>query len=248
MTNQSSQFPRFYVTAPTTCPYLEGKMERKVFTELNEIDPDGLHESLARIGFRRSQDIAYRPSCDDCTECKSVRIPVLSFRTSRTQNRLIKLNDDLIIHKMPNIATHEHYDLLSEYLAKRHAGGGMSNMTFEEYANMVEASPVNSCLMEYRLPARGDEMAGKLVAVTLTDIMTGSLSLVYSFFDIAAEYNKRSLGTYVILDHVARARLLKLNHVYLGYWVQNSPKMAYKKNFRPLEILYPEGWFLTEKP
>ncbi|MCF6214821.1 MAG: arginyltransferase [Emcibacter sp.] len=248
MTNQSSQFPRFYVTAPTICPYLEGKMERKVFTELKEIDPDGLHESLARIGFRRSQDIAYRPSCDDCTECKSVRIPVLSFRPSRTQNRLIKLNDDLIIQEMPNIATQEHYNLLSKYLSKRHAGGGMSNMTFEEYANMVEASPVNSCLMEYRLPARGDEILGKLVAVTLTDIMTGSLSLVYSFFDIAAEYNKRSLGTYVILDHVARARLLRLNHVYLGYWVQNSPKMAYKKNFRPLEILHPEGWFLTEKP
>lgn len=247
MTNQSSQFPRFYVTATSICPYLEGKMERKVFTELKENNPGGLHESLARIGFRRSQDIAYRPSCDDCTECKSVRIPVVSFRPSRTQRRLIKVNDDLIVKKVPNEATQEQYNLLRKYLAKRHTGGGMSNMAFEEYIGMVETSPVKSCLFEYRLPAVDDEKNGKLVAVTLTDIMRNSLSMVYSFFDITQNHNKRSLGTYIILDHVARARLLEFKHVYLGYWVENSPKMSYKSNFQPLEILQPEGWYLTER-
>lgn len=239
MTRQLSQFPRFYVTASTVCPYLEGQMERKVFTELNDINPDDLHESMTKIGFRRSQDIAYRPNCENCTECKSVRIPVLSFTPSRTQRRLIKLNSDLVMNKLPNIALAEHYDLLRKYLKKRHSDGGMTNMTFEEYISMVENSPVNTCLIEYRLPN-----SEELVGVTLTDIMTDNLSMVYSFFDVSDVFRKRSLGTYIILDHIARARILAKSHVYLGYWVKNSPKMAYKMNFRPLEVLELKGWFL----
>ncbi len=218
-------------------------MERKVFTELNDINPCGLHESMAKIGFRRSQDIAYRPSCENCTECKSVRIPVDSFTPNRTQRRLINLNSDLNITELPNVATEEHYDLLHKYLGKRHSDGGMTNMTFDEYVNMVESSPVNTCLIEYRLP-----QTDRLIGVTLTDIMESSLSMVYSFFDVGEDFNKRSLGTYIILDHVARARLLAKIHVYLGYWVKDSPKMAYKMNFRPLEILEQEGWFLGQNP
>ena len=213
-----------------------------MFTELSEINPDGLHESMAKIGFRRSQDIAYRPSCENCTECKSVRIPVSDFKPNRTQRRLINLNSDLTINKLPNIATEEHYALLHKYLKKRHNDGGMTNMTFEEYVSMVESSPVNTCLFEYRMP-----QTEKLVGVTLTDIMGESLSMVYSFFDVSEDFQKRSLGTYIILDHVARAYLLELKHVYLGYWVKNSRKMAYKMNFRPLEVLREEGWFSTEK-
>ncbi|VAV98794.1 Arginyl-tRNA--protein transferase [hydrothermal vent metagenome] len=246
LTNQSSQFPRFYVTAPTACPYLEGKVERKVFTELNDINPGALNQSLAKIGFRRSQDIAYRPSCENCTECKSVRIPAASFRPNRTQRRLIRINDDLLAERLPNIATHEHYDLLSKYLTKRHAEGGMTNMTFDEYVSMVEACPVDSCLIEYRLTQK-EGGPDKLIAVTLTDIMSHGLSMVYSYFDVSDDYKKRSIGTYIILDHVARARLLGLDHVYLGYWVKGSPKMAYKKNFQPLEVLEPEGWFPSDR-
>lgn len=241
MTSQHSQFPRFYVTASTICPYLEGKMERKVFTELKDVNPAGLHESMAKIGFRRSQDIAYRPSCENCTECKSVRITTSSFKPNRTQRRLINLNSDLSITKLPNVALAEHYDLLHKYLKKRHTDGGMTNMTFDEYVSMVETSPVDTCLIEYRI-----QPAGKLIGVTLTDIMSDSLSMVYSFFDVSDDFRKRSIGTYIILDHVARARLLGKAHVYLGYWVKDSPKMAYKMNFRPLEILEPEGWFQTQ--
>lgn len=219
-------------------------MERKVFTELDEIDPVGLHEAMAKIGFRRSQDIAYRPSCENCSECKSVRIPAATFRPNRTQRRLIALNDDLVITKLPNVATEEHFDLLHKYLTKRHSKGGMSDMIFDEYVNMVECSPVNTCLFEYRLPAEGKN-PGRLMGVTLTDIMSDSLSMVYSFFDVSDDFRKRSIGTYFILDHVARARLSHLEHVYLGYWVQGSPKMSYKMNFRPLEILEADGWFLT---
>lgn len=220
-------------------------MERKVFTELDEINPQGLHESMAKIGFRRSQDIAYRPNCEHCSECKSVRIPVLSFKPNRTQRRLINMNSDIITIEQPNIAIQEHYDLLNKYLTKRHTGGGMSNMTFDEYVSMVECSPVDTCLIEYRLPTEKGK-PGKLIAVTLTDIMSESLSMVYSFFDVSDHFNKRSFGTYVILDHIARSQMLGKTHVYLGYWVKNSPKMAYKRNFRPLEILEPEGWFLTQ--
>ncbi len=220
-------------------------MERKIFTELDGINPNGLHESMTRIGFRRSQNITYRPNCEDCSACKSVRIPVSAFKPGRTQRRLINLNSDLIVRKRPNIATRKHYDLLSRYLAKRHADGGMANMTFDEYASMIECSPVNSCLFEYTLPAKDPEPQ-RLVAVILTDIMTDALSMVYSFFDIQAIFDKRSFGTYMILDHVARACVLGLDYVYLGYYVQNSPKMAYKKNFHPLEILDNTGWSLAE--
>lgn len=222
-------------------------MERKVFTELIDQNPEGLHESMAKIGFRRSQDIAYRPSCEDCTECKSVRIPVALFKPNRTQRRLINMNVDLIATQRPNKANREHYDLLSQYLQHRHTDGGMANMTFDDYVNMVECSPIQTSLIEYRLPAPLGE-TGKLVAVTLTDMMSDSLSMVYSFFTIDEAFQKRSLGTYIILDHIARARLMGLGHVYLGYWVKNSPKMAYKKNFTPLEILESDGWYLARKP
>lgn len=217
-------------------------MERKVFTELNEINPAGLHESMAKIGFRRSQDIAYRPNCDNCVECKSARIPASSFKPNRTQRRLINLNSDLAIKTLPNLATEEHYDLLRKYLRRRHSDGGMTKMTFDEYVSMVECSPVDTCLIEYRI-----QSTEKLVGVTLTDIMNSALSMVYSFFDISDDIRKRSMGTYIILDHVARARLLELEYVYLGYWIRNSPKMAYKMNFQPLEILGEDGWMLTGK-
>lgn len=213
-------------------------MERKIFTELNDINPKGLHESMAKIGFRRSQDITYRPSCENCCECKSVRIPVSSFKPNRTQRHLINMNADLTIEQRPNVATGEHYDLLQKYLEERHPDGGMSNMTFSEYISMIECSPVNSCLYEYKL-------AEHLVAVILTDIMEDALSMVYSFFDVSDIFSKRSIGTYIILDHVARARFRGLDYVYLGYFVEDSPKMAYKKNFQPLEILDRNGWSLT---
>lgn len=225
-------------------------MERKIFTELNDEDPNGLHESLVKIGFRRSQDIAYRPSCDFCTECKSVRIPVASFVPNRTYRRLINLNSDLVVTQKQNTVTQEQYNLLSTYLKTRHPDGGMTEMNFDDYKSMVECSPINTCLFEYRLPdekVSGSIHPGKLIAITLTDIMNDGLSMVYSFYDVNEKYNKRSLGTYVILDHIARSLLMKRDYVYLGYWVKNSPKMAYKTNFRPLEVLDGDGWSLMKR-
>tara|TARA_B100001540_G_scaffold315618_1_gene343331 strand:- start:2484 stop:3245 length:762 start_codon:yes stop_codon:yes gene_type:complete len=247
LTDQSTQFPRFYVTAPSTCPYRSGNVERKVFTELKGNDPEGLHEALAQVGFRRSQDIVYRPTCEDCNACISVRIPVQDFIANRTQKRLIKKNNDLHSSEVPNIATREQYQLLSRYLENRHPEGGMTNMSFEEYADMVQSSPIRTHLVEYRLPPDDQghgptRNRGQLIAVCLTDQMQDGLSLVYSFFDIDPKFTKRSLGTYMILEHIATAEDFGLPHVYLGYWVDDSPKMAYKASFTPLETLTPHGW------
>ena len=242
MTDQSSQFPRFYVTAESPCPYLPDLMERKVFTELNNSNPEGLHDSLTQVGFRRSQDIVYRPTCEGCSRCISVRIPVAEFESSRTQKRILKANNDIKVSVIPNRVTDEQYALLQQYLKNRHPEGGMAEMSFGEYQDMVESSPIKTHLVEYRLPPENSETKGRLVGVALTDELQDGLSMVYSFFDTGEEMTKRSLGTFAILSHIALAREHFLGFIYLGYWVKNSPKMAYKQNFKPLELLGPSGW------
>jgi len=260
MTDQSSHFPKFYVTAPSPCPYLEGEIERKIFTELvppplaydqeailahsgpeaEREKAENLHHSLALVGFRRSQDIAYRPACQDCHECKSVRIPVILFEKSKSQKRVINKNKDINVELKPNIATKEQYDLLKKYITSRHESGGMSGITFEEYQDMVESSPISTSLIEYR------DQDGKLVGSALTDKLEDSLSMVYSFFDVSDDFKKRSLGVYMVLSHILIAESRGLNYIYLGYFVKNSQKMSYKMNFKPLEILTSEGWRLIK--
>jgi arginine-tRNA-protein transferase len=242
MTDQSSQFPRFYVTAESPCPYLPDLMERKVFTELNNDNPEGLHDSLTQVGFRRSQDIVYRPTCEGCSRCISVRIPVGEFTPSRTQKRILKANGDVKVSVLPNRVTDEQYGLLKRYLKARHPEGGMAEMSFAEYQDMVESSPINTHLVEYRLPSDDPHTKGQLIGVALTDELQDGLSMVYSFFEIDEAMTKRSLGTFAILSHIALAREHFLGYIYLGYWVKNSPKMAYKQNFTPLELLGPSGW------
>jgi len=254
VTDQSSQFPRFYVTAASPCPYLPNLMERKVFTELKGKAPEGLHDSLAQVGFRRSQDIVYRPTCENCSRCISVRIPVQKFIPNRTQKRIIRYNQDIKVSVIPNKATQEQYALLHQYLSARHPDGGMVGMSYQEYQDMVECSPIHTHLVEYRLTTACPQNTlqeapadkGRLVAVALTDELKNGLSMVYSFYDVQKSMRRRSLGTYIILNHVALAREYFMNHVYLGYWVQNSPKMAYKQNFKPIEMLGPDGWFIKK--
>lgn len=246
MTNQASQFPRFYVTASSDCPYIKGRQERKIFTELSDNNPGSLHDSLALIGFRRSQDIAYRPACENCTACISVRVPTQTFKASRSQRKLIIKNDDISFEVVPNIASREQYTLLKQYLKYRHPDGGMTDMKFAEYMEMVECSPINTQLIEYRLPCDGSHKYGRLVGVALTDSMLDSISMVYSFYDPCEALKGRSLGTYIILHHISWALIQKMKYVYLGYWVKNSPKMAYKEKFRPQELLGQDGWMVKE--
>lgn len=235
MTNQGIQFPKFYVTAPSACPYLEGKVERKVFTELAGPDAASLNEALGRVGFRRSQSVAYRPACENCTACVSVRIKAQEFQPSRSQKRILKANNDICAITRTAQVSEEQYELLRLYLVERHGDGSMAEMKLEEYKDMVETSPVETSLVEYRRTITGD-----LIAAALTDNLSDGLSMVYSFF--RPDMESRSLGSYVILEHVKRVQAQNSDFVYLGYWVEGSPKMDYKRRFRPLERLGPEGW------
>ncbi|NVJ69011.1 MAG: arginyltransferase [Alphaproteobacteria bacterium] len=236
MTDQGLQFPKFYVTAPSPCPYLDGKTERKVFTELRGPDAPALNEALGRVGFRRSQSVVYRPACEGCSECVSVRVRAKDFNPSKSQRRVAKLNSDLKAEIRPPQITDEQYELLNAYLTTRHADGTMADMTIDEYRDMVETSPVPTVLIEYRRA-----IDNKLMAVALTDELSDGYSMIYSFFD--TNEASRSLGTYLIMDHIKRAQAANHPFVYLGYWVKSSPKMSYKGRFRPLERLGQNGWY-----
>ena len=230
---------RFYLTAPSPCPYLDGRFERKVFAHLPLSDGATVNDSLTQIGFRRSQNIAYRPACEACDACISARLPVEPYRFSRSERRILARNETLTRHLVEAEATAEQFDLLRRYLNTRHGGGGMSDMTWPDYVAMVEDTAVRTHIVEYRAPS-ADRGPGDLVACALVDLLADGLSLVYSFFDPGLIRN--SLGSFVILDHVIQAKLTGLPFVYLGYWVQGSPKMDYKARFRPLEVLRPGGW------
>jgi arginyl-tRNA--protein-N-Asp/Glu arginylyltransferase len=210
-----------------------------VFAHLPLSDGPGVNDALTQVGFRRSQNIAYRPACEACDSCVSARIPAGDYPFSRSQRRVLKDNDDLSRHLVEAEATMEQFDLLRRYLLARHAQGGMADMTWPDYVAMVEDTAVRTHLIEYRMPS-GDGGPGDLIACVLVDILGDGLSLVYSFYDPAMA--KRSLGSFVILDHVVQARLAELAYVYLGYWVPGSPKMDYKARYRPIEVLKPGGW------
>ena len=239
------RFPRFFVTSPAPCPYLPGRSERKVFTELKGPHADQLNEALGRIGFRRSQTVAYRPSCLDCQACVSVRVVAESFEPSSTQRRITRRNEDLVTTECRPWATDEQFELLQRYLGRRHPGGGMASMDELDFADMVEHTPVTSYVVEYREPSDGLE-PGRLVGACLTDRQGDGLSMIYSFYD--PEHEARSgLGNYIILDHIRRAAAEGLPYVYLGYWVEGSQRMQYKIRFRPMERLGRDGWRRMER-
>lgn len=248
LTQQPRDTPQFYLTAPTPCPYLPGQSERKVFTHLVGPRAPQLNDILTQGGFRRSQSIAYRPACETCRACISVRVPVADFRPGRSFRKVMLRNSDLVGEMRPAIPTSEQYSTFRAYLDARHRAGGMADMTVLDYAMMVEDSHVKTRLVEYRRrdadTAINGRSKGDLVACVLTDILGDGLSLVYSFYE--PDQADRSLGTLVILDHIARAKTMGLPYVYLGYWVEGSPKMDYKARFLPQERLQPEGWVRVE--
>ncbi len=244
MTRHVRETPQFFLTSPTTCPYLPGQQERKVFTHLVGERAGELNDILTQGGFRRSQSIAYRPACEVCRACVSVRVLVKDFALERAERRILARNADLIGGKQPARATSEHYALFRDYLDARHADGGMAMMSMADFRMMVEDSHVDTGLIEYRrrgpdssINGRGE---GPLLGLALTDVMRDGLSMVYSCYTTSEA--RRSLGTYMILDHIERARAMGLDYLYLGYWVDGSRKMAYKARFLPQERLMPEGW------
>ncbi|MCF8709039.1 arginyltransferase [Rhizorhapis sp. SPR117] len=234
------RFPRFFVTNPSPCPYLPGRSERKVFTELSGENASELNDALGRIGFRRSQNVAYRPSCAGCNACVSVRVVTDEFRANATQRKLLRRNDDLIVTACKPWSTDEQYDLLQRYLKARHPGGGMTEMDEMDFADMVEQTPVDSFVIEYREPSENGA-PGRLVGACLTDRQSDGLSMIYSFFD-PYHVDRPGLGNFIIMDHIIRARRAGLPYVYLGYWVEGSKRMQYKIRYRPLERLSKNGW------
>ena len=236
MTGPDQILHRFFATPAAPCPYINGRIERKLFTPLVGRNAGRLHEALAASGFRRSQSIVYKPACEDCHACIPVRVRVRDFQNTRSLKRIAKRNSDLVAQDCPPIATAEQYHLFHCYQLNRHQESGMASMDFGEFQDMVEDTAVATRMVEFR---NGD---GRLVATCLTDHMTDGLSLCYSFFDPAEA--QRSLGSYMVLWHINRAAALALDYVHLGYWIADSPKMSYKARFRPLEGLQlaVQGW------
>ena len=230
--------PQFYVTAPQPCPYLDDRMERKLFTALQGEFAEQLNNSLSKQGFRRSQNVLYRPSCAECSACLSARIRVADFKPSRSQRRTMKRNDHLAREATSPWATEEQYALFRAYLDSRHADGGMADMDIFEFAAMIEETPIRSRVVEYS--RRIDRGRKELAAVCLTDVLDDGLSMVYSFYD--PDDTAASLGTQVILDHIQIAKDAGLPYVYLGYWVPGSSKMGYKAKFSALEIYVGGQW------
>ncbi|MGB7176729.1 MAG: arginyltransferase [Xanthobacteraceae bacterium] len=239
MTQHPRDTPQFYLTAPSPCPYLGGKEERKVFTHLVGERAPELNNILTQGGFRRSQSIAYRPACEGCRSCVSVRVVAKDFRPSQSMRRIARRNADIVSEMRIAVPTSEQYAIFRAYLDSRHRDGGMADMTVLDYAMMVEDSHIETRIIEYRLRESGD-----LVAMALTDVLGDGLSMVYSFFE--PDLSARSLGTLMVLDHISRAQRMGLSYVYLGYWVRGSRKMDYKGRFLPQERLMPEGWERVE--
>jgi leucyl-tRNA---protein transferase len=238
MTDQTPENTQLFLTAAMPCHYLPGRQERKLFTHLTGRRASALHHLLSDNGFRRSQNLIYRPACDGCSACQSVRIVAREFQLTPRYRRILRANQDVTVEVCAPRATAEQYGLFKRYLEARHAGGGMTQMSFVDYEYMVEDTPVQTVLVEYRQNSGSER---PLLAMALTDVMPDGLSMVYSFFD--PDHARRGLGNLLILDHIKQVQMAGLNYVYLGYWVKDSPKMAYKGQFRPLEVQRgPLGW------
>jgi len=238
---KTTRLNHFFRSGPMPCPYLSGRIERKLFTRMTGPDAASLNSILSQAGFRRSHDVVYRPVCPGCNACVPVRIPVGRFAAGRTMRRIAAANADLVLSEHAARATEEQYSLFMRYQRRRHGDSDMARMSFSDYASMIEEGAVAASMFEFRAP--GDREAGepdRLVAAILTDRLDDGLSAVYSFFEPDGPYP--SLGTWMILALIEETRRRGLDHVYLGYWIAESRKMAYKAKFRPLEGLVDGAW------
>lgn len=235
MTTQTAKLPRFfYRMPPRPCPYLPGRTEQNIFTELAGPNTGQLYDALTQAGFRRSHNVAYRPACPGCQGCVPVRVAVDRFSAGRSFRRILRAGADVVATEVPAQASVEQYDLFARYVSSRHGDGEMAGMCYTDYAAMVQDSPIRTFMTEYR------DGAGHLLGACLVDRLGDGLSAVYSYFDPAEAH--RSLGTFMILDLLDRTRRTGLPYLYLGYWISGSRKMAYKARFRPLEGLGADGW------
>ena len=242
--DQKKNFPEFYITAPQPCPYLPDRRERKLFTHLTQDKPVALVDGLLKGGFRRSQNIAYMPYCEECSACVAVRVLAEEFEPDKSMRRILKRNRDIAAFRHGSKPTSEQYSLFRGYVDARHRDGGMADMSVLDFSLMVEDSVIDTQITEYRLrpQAGGEQRPSKwpLLGAALCDQLGDGVSMVYSFFE--PDESARSLGTFMILETIAQARRRGLKYVYLGYWIEGSPKMSYKARFSPQERLSSRGW------
>lgn len=225
---------QFYMTIPSPCPYLPGRMERKIFAQLDPITGPYLNNYLTHSGFRRSQNVLYRPACENCQACRSLRVEAEKFVPTKSMKRVLGKNRDLESAIAPALATQEQFELLSLYLRSRHHGGGMADMDYTRYQMMVEECAAETQIVEYR------NASGELIACVLIDVLMDGYSMVYSFFN--PNERDRSLGHFMILDHLDRCKEEQHPWLYLGYWVKESSKMEYKARYKPCQVLGVYGW------
>ena len=231
------QMIRLFLTEPHTCSYLKDNQATTAFVDpAIDIDPH-LYSQLSDMGFRRSGKYVYVPRCEDCNACLPARLVVNDFKPNRQQKKCNRRNKDLTVWVTTDIDETEHYPLYERYITERHADGDMYPPSRSQFKDFISDLWRNSRIIEVRL---GDE----LLAAGVVDVLDNGLSAVYIYF--SCKYPQRSLGTYTILAHIMLAKQMRLPYVYLGYWIKSSPKMAYKSNFRPLEILKDGEWVVSD--
>lgn len=225
---------RFYATPEHDCSYLPERQARTLFVDPRATIDQHTYSQLSDLGFRRSGSHIYRPHCDGCQACISVRVPVGRFRPSKTQRRIENRNADLIVRAAPCMLSEEYYDLYQRYIRTRHADGDMYPPSEDQFVNFLVEGGIDSCFFDFRTAE------GQLLAVAVADRLEHGLSALYTFYD--PDQPRRSLGSYAILWQIRQARRLQLPYLYLGYWVKACRKMNYKTAYSPLEMLYNGEW------